>query len=210
MSKPTPSFRKRLKRALRYGLIRIAVGVLSRLPVGLASGLGAWLGAWAFALAARERDKALDSIARAFPLKSDLERAALARECFRHLGHCLLGIDSLARGMGKLGVGAAAIDADLDAAWEVLAEPVQTVMRRHGIADAYEQLKDMTRGKAITKEALHTFIRGLAIPPAERERLLALTPRTYTGMAEQLARDVPVAEAVVAMAVANKKLGAGA
>ena len=89
--------------------------------------------------------------------------------------------------MAKLGVDAAAIDADLDAAWEVLAEPVQTVMRRHGIADSYEQLKALTRGKAITKEALQAFIGGLAIPAAERERLLGLTPRSYVGLAATLA-----------------------
>ena len=68
--------------------------------------------------------------------------------------------------MAKLGVDPAAIDADLDAAWEVLAEPVQTVMRRHGIANPYEQLKELTRGKAITKDALQAFVRRLAIPPA--------------------------------------------
>jgi adenylosuccinate lyase len=90
--------------------------------------------------------------------------------------------------MAKLGVGRAAIDADLDAAWEVLAEPVQTVMRRHGIADAYEQLKAMTRGKAIGRDALHAFINTLAVPDDARARLLALTPRSYVGRAPALAR----------------------
>jgi adenylosuccinate lyase len=91
--------------------------------------------------------------------------------------------------MAKIGVGTAAIDADLDAAWEVLAEPVQTVMRRHGIAEPYEQLKALTRGKAITKDVLHEFIRSLAIPAGERDRLLALTPRAYVGLAATLAQD---------------------
>ena len=70
--------------------------------------------------------------------------------------------------MAKIAADPVAIDADLDAAWEVLAEPVQTMMRRYGIANPYEQLKDLTRGKVITKEALHAFIRGLAIPAIER------------------------------------------
>jgi adenylosuccinate lyase len=121
----------------------------------------------------------------------DLTDSTVLRNMGVALGHCLLGYDSLARGMAKLGVGRAAIDADLDDAWEVLAEPVQTVMRRHGIENPYEQLKALTRGKAITKEGLHAFIAGLAIPEAERQRLLALTPRGYTGAAERLARTLP-------------------
>jgi len=109
------------------------------------------------------------------------------------LGHALLALDSLGRGMAKLGVDAAAIDADLDAAWEVLAEPVQTVMRRHRVANPYEQLKELTRGKAITRDALHAFVRRLAIPAEERERLLAMTPRSYVGQAAALARREAVA-----------------
>jgi adenylosuccinate lyase len=121
----------------------------------------------------------------------DLTDSTVLRNMGVAFGHTLLGIDSLARGMAKLAVGAAAIDADLEAAWEVLAEPVQTVMRRHGIANPYEQLKELTRGKAITKEALHAFIRGLSIPAAERERLLAMSPRDYIGKAAELARRAP-------------------
>ena len=79
---------------------------------------------------------------------------------------------------------------DLDAAWEVLAEPIQTVMRRYQVPQAYERLKDFTRGKAITREALHAFIATLPIPPAERDRLLALTPAGYTGSAAVLARRI--------------------
>ena len=107
----------------------------------------------------------------------DLTDSTVLRNLGVAFGHTVLACDSLARGMAKIGVGTAAIDADLDAAWEVLAEPVQTVMRRHGIAEPYEQLKALTRGKAITKDVLHEFIRGLAVPAAERDRLLALTPR---------------------------------
>ncbi|MDQ6640820.1 MAG: adenylosuccinate lyase, partial [Pseudomonadota bacterium] len=117
----------------------------------------------------------------------DLTDSTVLRNLGVAIGHTVLACDSLARGMAKLGVGTAAIDADLDAAWEVLAEPVQTVMRRHGIAEPYEQLKALTRGKAITKEALQSFVRGLSIPAAERDRLLALTPRSYIGRAATLA-----------------------
>ncbi len=117
----------------------------------------------------------------------DLTDSTVLRNLGVAFGHTLLAYDSLGRGMAKLGVDSNAIDADLDNAWEVLAEPVQTVMRRHGIADSYEQLKELTRGKAITKELLHAFVRGLAIPAADRERLLALTPRSYVGRAAALA-----------------------
>ena len=125
----------------------------------------------------------------------DLSDSTVLRNCGVAFGHTVLACDSLARGMAKLGVGTAAIDADLDAAWEVLAEPVQTVMRRHGIADPYEQLKALTRGKAITKDVLHDFIRGLAVPAAERDRLLALTPRRYVGLAATLAQSAADAAA---------------
>src|SRR5678816_2809010 len=90
----------------------------------------------------------------------DLTGGTVLRNLGVAFGHAVLAFDSLKRGMAKIGVGTAAIDADLDAAWEVLAEPVQTVMRRHGIAEPYEQLKALTRGKAITKDVLHEFIRG--------------------------------------------------
>jgi adenylosuccinate lyase len=81
--------------------------------------------------------------------------------------------------------------ADLDANWEVLAEPIQTVMRRYGIANPYEQLKALTRGvTGMTRESLHEFIQGLALPADAKARLLALTPSTYTGKAAELARRV--------------------
>ncbi|HEX4236100.1 MAG TPA: adenylosuccinate lyase [Caldimonas sp.] len=118
----------------------------------------------------------------------DLTDSTVLRNIGVAFGHAVLALDSLARGMAKLGVGRAAIDADLDDAWEVLAEPVQTVMRRHGIANPYEQLKALTRGKAIGRDGLHAFIRGLALPAEARDRLLALTPRGYLGRAAALAR----------------------
>ena len=105
-------------------------------------------------------------------------------------GHALIGFASLERGLGKLEVNADRIAVDLDHAWEVLAEAIQTVMRRHGLPEPYEQLKALTRGKGIARETLQTFIASLALPDADKQRLLALTPDTYIGLAADLARDV--------------------
>ncbi len=121
----------------------------------------------------------------------DLTDSTVLRNMGAALGHTLLAYDSLARGLDKLEVNHAALAADLDAAWEVLAEPVQTVMRRYGLPHAYERLKELTRGKAITRDALRAFIATLEIPEGERDRLLALTPSTYTGAAARLARALP-------------------
>jgi len=121
-------------------------------------------------------------------LQRDLSDSTVLRNMGVALGYALLGYDSLQRGMAKLQVNKAALAADLDAAWEVLAEAVQTVMRRHGLPNPYEQLKAMTRGKAITPKALRTFIGTLAIPPADKQRLLDMTPASYTGLAAELAR----------------------
>jgi len=119
----------------------------------------------------------------------DLTDSTVLRNMGVALGHALLGYDSCVRGIDKLEADRARIAADLDACWEVLAEPIQTVMRRHGIADAYEKLKTLTRGKeGITRETLHAFIRALAIPDADKQRLLALTPATYIGKAAELAK----------------------
>jgi adenylosuccinate lyase len=118
----------------------------------------------------------------------DLSDSTVLRNLGVALGHVLLGYHSLARGLAKLEVNQQALGDDLDAAWEVLAEPTQTVMRRYQVPQAYERLKDMTRGKAITREVLHAFIATLEIPQAERDRLLALTPASYTGLAAALAR----------------------
>ena len=118
----------------------------------------------------------------------DLTDSTVLRNMGVALGHALLGYDSLSRGLDKLEVNPQALADDLDAAWEVLAEPVQTVMRRYQVPQAYERLKDITRGKAITREALHAFIATLEIPQTERDRLLAMTPASYTGRAAVLAR----------------------
>jgi adenylosuccinate lyase len=120
----------------------------------------------------------------------DLSDSTVLRNMGVALGYTLLGYDSLQRGLDKLQVDARALAADLDGAWEVLAEPVQTVMRRHGLPNPYERLKKMTRGKAITAQALRRFIATLDIPRADKERLLALTPAGYTGKAAALARRV--------------------
>lgn len=118
----------------------------------------------------------------------DLTDSTVLRNMGVALGYAVLGHDSLLRGLDKLEVNRAALEADLDAAWEVLAEPIQTVMRRHGLPNPYEQLKALTRGKAITAEAIRAFIDGLALPEDEKARLHALTPAGYTGAAAALAR----------------------
>ena len=121
----------------------------------------------------------------------DLTDSTVLRNLGAALGHTLLAWESCLRGLGKLEPNHVRIAADLDATWEVLAEPIQTVMRRHGITDAYEQLKTLTRGeRGMSCESLRTFITGLDIPEAEKARLLVLTPATYTGLAGTLARAV--------------------
>jgi adenylosuccinate lyase len=123
-------------------------------------------------------------------LQRDLTDSTVLRNMGVALGYTLLGYDSLQRGLDKLQVNEAALAADLDASWEVLAEAVQTVMRRHGLPNPYEQLKKMTRGKAITAAAMRKFVATLALPAAEKKHLLALTPAGYTGKAAELARRV--------------------
>ena len=121
----------------------------------------------------------------------DLTDSTVLRNLGVAFGYALLAYESCLRGLGKLEVNRAALAADLDAAWEVLAEPIQTVMRRYGIANPYEQLKQLTRGKdGIDQSALRSFIEGLAIPKDAKEALLRLTPATYIGMAAKLARRV--------------------
>ena len=106
------------------------------------------------------------------------------------LGYAVLAHQSLMTGLNKLELNEAALAADLDSSWEVLAEPIQTVMRRYGVAGAYEKLKEATRGQAVTREALHSLIAGLDIPQPEKDRLLALTPGSYVGKAAELAKRV--------------------
>ncbi len=117
----------------------------------------------------------------------DLTDSTVLRNLGVVFGHTLLALESVGRGLGKLELDPAALGAGLDDAWEVLAEPVQTIMRRYGIADSYEALKALTRGQRIDRERLHAFIDSLPIPPDERARLRALTPAGYIGAAATLA-----------------------
>ncbi|TVT77764.1 MAG: adenylosuccinate lyase [Denitromonas halophila] len=123
-------------------------------------------------------------------MQRDLTDSTVLRNMGVAFGHTLLAYDSLLKGLGKLEADPAKLVADVDQAWEVLAEPVQTVMRRYGVENPYEQLKALTRGKGITKEGLHAFIQTLAIPDAEKARLLEMTPASYIGIAAQLARAI--------------------
>ena len=121
----------------------------------------------------------------------DLTDSTVLRNAGVALGHALLGWVSLGRGLSRLAVDEARIAADLDANWEVLAEPIQTVMRRYGVPNPYEQLKALTRGvTGMTRESLHAFIDGLALPADAKARLKALTPATYIGKAAELARRI--------------------
>jgi adenylosuccinate lyase len=120
----------------------------------------------------------------------DLTDSTVLRNVGVAFGHSLLGYSACLKGLGKLEADRAAMVEDLDANWEVLAEPVQTVMRRYGVAGAYEQLKALTRGSRLSREALAELIRSLPIPDEAKARLLALTPALYTGKATELARRI--------------------
>ena len=120
----------------------------------------------------------------------DLTDSTVLRNIGVAFGYAVLAYSSLSTGLGKLELNEEALAEDLDASWEVLAEPIQTVMRRFGVQGAYEQLKEVTRGKTVTAEALHGLIRSLEIPEAEKERLLAMTPSSYVGKAAELAKRV--------------------
>jgi adenylosuccinate lyase len=120
----------------------------------------------------------------------DLTDSTVLRNMGVALGYTVLAHDSLLKGLAKLQLDEATLAADLDGAWEVLAEAVQTVMRRHGLPEPYEQLKAFTRGQPITRELMQRFIAALPLPEPERARLLALTPSGYTGLASSLARRI--------------------
>lgn len=120
----------------------------------------------------------------------DLTDSTVLRALGTAFGHALIGFDALARGLGKLEVNPERLAADLDASWEVLAEAVQTVMRRHGLPNPYEQLKALTRGQGITAESMRAFVEQLDLPAEDKQRLREMTPGSYTGLAEHLAREV--------------------
>ena len=123
-------------------------------------------------------------------MQRDLTDSTVLRNIGVGLGYALLAYDSCLRGLNKLEVNAARLAQDLDANWEVLAEPVQTVMRRYGVENPYEQLKELTRGKGISKDALREFILTLAVPQEAKDLLLQMTPANYIGIAAQLAAKV--------------------
>lgn len=123
-------------------------------------------------------------------LQRDLTDSTVLRNMGVGFGYASLAYDSTLRGLNKLEANPQRLAEDLDACWEVLAEPVQTVMRRYGVENPYEQLKELTRGKGIEKDALHAFIRGLAIPEAEKARMLEWTPGNYIGKAVELAKRI--------------------
>jgi adenylosuccinate lyase len=120
----------------------------------------------------------------------DLTDSTVLRALGTAFAHTQIALDSLAKGLGKLTVAPERMQADLDAAWEVLAEPIQTVMRRYGLAQPYEQLKALTRGQGMTAATMREFIRGLDLPDDAKRRLMEMTPATYTGLAATLAREI--------------------
>ena len=120
----------------------------------------------------------------------DLTDSTVLRNMGVALGYTLLGYDSLLRGLGKLEAVPERLHDDLDANWELLAEPIQTVMRRYGIANPYEKLKELTRGNRISREGMQAFVQSLEIPAAAKAELLELTPWGYTGKAAELARRI--------------------
>ena len=135
----------------------------------------------------------LDHMARKLPvsrLQRDLTDSTVLRNMGVAFGYCLTAYHATLKGLGKVRLNAVRLAEDLDHAWEVIAEPIQTVMRKHGLPNPYERLKELTRGKAIDAARVRAFIATLEIPDSDKQRLLALTPATYTGIASQLADHV--------------------
>jgi adenylosuccinate lyase len=120
----------------------------------------------------------------------DLTDSTVLRNMGVGLGYTLLGYDSLLKGLGKLEINADLMKADLDANWELLAEPIQTVMRRYAVPNAYEKLKELTRGTRVSRDGMQAFVSTLEIPEAAKAELLKLTPWDYTGKAAELARRI--------------------
>jgi adenylosuccinate lyase len=120
----------------------------------------------------------------------DLTDSTVQRNIGVALAHGDVAVQSIARGLMRLEVDRTRLADDLAANWELLAEPIQTVLRRHAVPDAYEQLKALTRGRKLDAAAITAFVAGLPIPEAEKARLAALTPATYLGLAVRLAREV--------------------
>ncbi len=120
----------------------------------------------------------------------DLTDSTVLRNMGVGAGYSLIAYQASLKGIGKLQLNAARLQQDLDNSWEVLAEPIQTVMRRYGIEEPYEKLKALTRGQAITRDTLREFVSQLDIPESARDELLVLTPASYTGLAAALAKAI--------------------
>lgn len=132
----------------------------------------------------------LGHLARKLPvsrMQRDLTDSTAIRNIGAGFAYSLIAVASTKRGLGRMSPNEAALAADLDNAWEVLAEPIQTVMRRYGVPNAYEKLKALTRGNAMTAETIRDFIGTLEIPEADKDRLRAMTPADYIGLAAQMA-----------------------
>jgi adenylosuccinate lyase len=123
-------------------------------------------------------------------LQRDLSDSSALRNVGPAVGHSLVALKSAIRGLSRVEVDEALLRSELENAWEVLTEAVQTVMRRHGFGDAYEQLKGFSRGQTIDQSAMHSFIKSLELPEDDKRRLLDMTPADYTGIAGDLVRDV--------------------
>ena len=134
-----------------------------------------------------------DHLSRKLPIsrwQRDLTDSTVLRNLGVGAGYTQIAMVSLSKGLGKLGINEAALKSDLENAWEVLAEPIQTVMRRHDVPNAYEALKELTRGNTMDEKSIRSFIEQLDIPEQDKQRLLALTPASYTGLAGSLAHKI--------------------
>jgi adenylosuccinate lyase len=121
-------------------------------------------------------------------MQRDLTDSTVLRNLGVAIGHSVLAYQSLGAGLERLELDERRLEHDLDGAWELLGEPVQTVMRAHGVPDAYDRLKAFTRGRPMDKETMRAFIESLTLPAEAKQRLLALEPKTYLGLAPRLAR----------------------
>jgi adenylosuccinate lyase len=140
-------------------------------------------------------------------MQRDLSDSSALRNIGSAFGYSGLAVLSARRGMARTRPDQAVLAADLEPAWEVLSEAVQTVMRRYGIAEPYEQLKSLTQGKALTSQELHHFVRGLDLPEHVKARLIALTPETYTGLATRLANLIDIPQGTAEVQKAGKTKG---
>lgn len=134
----------------------------------------------------------LEYMARKLPisrLQRDLSDSTVLRNIGVAIGYCLLAYQATLKGLGKIAVNIKRLDADLENAWEVLAEPIQTIMRKYGIENPYEKLKEITRGRKIDAKVMRNFIATIALPENVKQQLLEMTPKTYIGLAENLAEN---------------------